>query len=223
MTPASSIARITLVAAPALATVLSGHFAARSDWRCHTASSPDGLLVVDAPSPDLLILDVDACRAPSPEALTWLRAFTGPAILIGDNDKDALPVAVVAHLPRPFRLTALVDYIQAALIRPPLSSHAQAPASLRLTEKEAAIFTRLAAAGGGTVPRTQLLSEVWGYGPGVSTRTLETHISRLRRKIATAPGGCWRLLSAAGGYRLVDSLAATPENSGDRDENPLVT
>ncbi len=34
--------------------------------------------------------------------------------------------------------------------------------------------------------REQLLSEVWGYKPGVSTRTVDTHIKRLRDKLGRA-------------------------------------
>lgn len=218
MTPASSILRIAMIAAPSLTAVLAEHFSARPDWRCCAAPSLESLAGQETP-PDLLILDADACRDASPEALAWLWGFDGPVVLIGGRDSSP-PLAAAAHFPRPFRLTELFDYIQAALIRPS-PPRVPAPASLRLTEKEAAIFARLAAASGGVVARSQLLSEVWGYGPGVSTRTLETHISRLRRKIAAAPAPGWRLLSATGGYRLVDSDAAGSENSGEGGRNPL--
>ena len=219
MTPASSIVRIAMIAAPSLTAVLAGHFPARPDWRCCAAPSLESLVGSETP-PDLLILDADACRDASPEALAWLREFDGPVVVIGGGDSSP-PLAAVAHFPRPFRLTELFEYIQSALTRPQPRPRVLAPASLRLTEKEAAIFARLAAAAGGVVARSQLLSEVWGYGPGVSTRTLETHISRLRRKLAAAPAPGWRLLSATGGYRLVDSDAAGPENSGEGGRNPL--
>ena len=218
MTSAPSIVHIAMIAAPSLTTVVVGHFSTRPDWRCSAAPSLESLVGSETP-PDLLILDAEACQAASPEALAWLGGFGEPVILIGGCDA-APPASVVAHVPRPFRLAELFDAVQWTLTRPLLPPVAVAPASLRLTEKEAAIFARLAAANGGVVARTQLLSEVWGYGPGVSTRTLETHISRLRHKIAVADVR-WRLVAAAGGYRLVDSAATAPENSGDRDGNPL--
>ncbi|MCG5053597.1 MAG: response regulator transcription factor [Myxococcales bacterium] len=34
--------------------------------------------------------------------------------------------------------------------------------------------------------REELLSDVWGYKPGVSTRTVDTHVKRLRDKLASA-------------------------------------
>ncbi|OAN50299.1 hypothetical protein A6A04_02560 [Paramagnetospirillum marisnigri] len=69
----------------------------------------------------------------------------------------------------------------------------------RLTDKEAAILARLAQAGGVVVARDVLLAEIWGYGDGIDTHTLETHIYRLRRKID--PGG-ELLQGEGGGYRL---------------------
>lgn len=219
MTPAPSIAHIAVVAAPSLTAVLAGHFSARPDWRCCAASSLESLAGPETP-PDLLILDAEACLDASPEALAWLRGFTGPVILIGGCD-TASPAPVVAHVPRPFRLAELFDDVQKALTRPSLSPLTVTPSCLRLTEKEAAIFVRLAAASGGMVARAQLLSEVWGYGPGVSTRTLETHIGRLRRKLAAHPAAGWRVLTAAGGYRLVDSGGGAAEKSGEGSLNPL--
>ncbi|MGE5503608.1 MAG: winged helix-turn-helix transcriptional regulator [Actinomycetota bacterium] len=67
---------------------------------------------------------------------------------------------------------------------------------IRLTDKEAAIVDHLLRAGG-TVARDTLLAEVWGYGAGVDTHTLETHVYRLRRKL-----GDELLVTEAGGYRL---------------------
>ena len=50
------------------------------------------------------------------------------------------------------------------------------------------------------VSREDLLRDVWGYNSNVTTHTLETHIYRLRQKIATDPAsanllldGCRRL------------------------------
>lgn len=219
MTPAPTIVRIAMVAAPSLTSVLAGHFSARPDWRCCAAPSLESLAGLET-QPDLLILEAEAYRDASPEALTWLRGYDRPVILIG-GCYTAPPASVVAHVSRPFRLAELFDDVQKALIRTPLSPLPLATARLRLTEKEAAIFARLAAASGGMVARAQLLSEVWGYGPGVSTRTLETHIGRLRRKLAAHPAAGWRVLTIAGGYRLVDSAGAAVEKSGDDARNPL--
>ena len=56
-------------------------------------------------------------------------------------------------------------------------------------------------AGGRPVGRDELLREVWGYSEEAATRTLETHVWRLRRKLAAAGAG-GLLFTEAGGYRL---------------------
>ena len=74
--------------------------------------------------------------------------------------------------------------------------------TVRLTEKETAILQYLYRAGGETVSRETLLREVWGYRPGVTTHTLETHIYRLRQKIERGPPHTRLLVTEPGGYRL---------------------
>jgi DNA-binding response OmpR family regulator len=80
--------------------------------------------------------------------------------------------------------------------------HGSADRRIRLTEKEAAILAFLHRKGARAVPRQELLSEVWGYNPAVTTHTLETHIYRLRRKIEADPAKARLLVTEAGGYRL---------------------
>jgi DNA-binding response OmpR family regulator len=80
--------------------------------------------------------------------------------------------------------------------------HGAANLRIRLTEKEAAILTFLHRMGERAVPRQELLTEVWGYHPEVTTHTLETHIYRLRRKIEADPAKACLLITEAGGYRL---------------------
>ena len=65
-----------------------------------------------------------------------------------------------------------------------------------------AILTFLHRMGTRAVPRQELLTEVWGYNPAVTTHTLETHIYRLRRKIEADPAKACLLITEAGGYRL---------------------
>jgi DNA-binding response OmpR family regulator len=80
--------------------------------------------------------------------------------------------------------------------------HGDANLRIRLTEKEAAILAFLHRMGARAVPRQELLTEVWGYHPEVTTHTLETHIYRLRRKIEADPAKACLLITEAGGYRL---------------------
>lgn len=73
---------------------------------------------------------------------------------------------------------------------------------IRLTDKETSVLKHLLRAGGVPVGRRALLREVWGYAPGASTHTVETHIYRLRRKIEPVAGEITLLLNDGGGYRL---------------------
>ena len=54
----------------------------------------------------------------------------------------------------------------------------------------------------GAVATQRLLADVWGYSPAASTRTLQTHIHRLRRKIEADPCNARLLVTTKDGYRL---------------------
>ena len=60
--------------------------------------------------------------------------------------------------------------------------------------------------------REDLLEDVWGYKPGVSTRTVDTHVKRLRDKLGTA-GGLIETVRGTG-YRLADSYPVLVEGEG---------
>ena len=67
--------------------------------------------------------------------------------------------------------------------------------------------------------RRQLLTEVWGYHPEVSSRTLDTHVKRLRQKLAEA--GSYIHTVRGVGYRIVAQPAPTgarPSAGTDRDQ-----
>jgi DNA-binding response OmpR family regulator len=51
-------------------------------------------------------------------------------------------------------------------------------------------------------PKQELLRAVWGYPVVCSTRTLDSHASRLRRKLA-AGGERWIINIHGVGYRLI--------------------
>jgi DNA-binding response OmpR family regulator len=56
----------------------------------------------------------------------------------------------------------------------------------------------------GTVAsRLELLQEVWGHSSAVLTRTVDTHIAELRRKLEGDPGAPRHILTVRkAGYRL---------------------
>ncbi|HTT62608.1 MAG TPA: winged helix-turn-helix domain-containing protein [Bryobacteraceae bacterium] len=54
---------------------------------------------------------------------------------------------------------------------------------VELTKMEFRLLALLAENAGEVVPRASLLRDVWGYGPGICTRTLDVHVRRLRAKL----------------------------------------
>lgn len=74
---------------------------------------------------------------------------------------------------------------------------------VHLTNKEFALALRLAAEPTRLFTRAELLAEVWGFQSAGTTRTLDSHASRLRRKLSL--GGRRFVINVWGiGYRLLD-------------------
>ncbi|MGD0430102.1 MAG: response regulator transcription factor [Acetobacteraceae bacterium] len=148
-----------------------------------------------------------------------------PVILMNGLDRPC-PSEDTTTIVKPFRLSELMARLRTQLdARPKTGSEGAPPAPIkigpyefnpddkalrhgaanlriRLTEKEAAILAFLCRMGQRAVPRRELLTEVWGYNPAVTTHTLETHIYRLRRKIEVDPAKACLLVTEPGGYRL---------------------
>lgn len=74
---------------------------------------------------------------------------------------------------------------------------------IRLPEKEADILKFLNRSPDGWASNDQLLEHVWGYGTGVTTHTVQTHVWRLRRKIEPTPSVPRFVVTENQGYRLV--------------------
>jgi DNA-binding response OmpR family regulator len=147
-----------------------------------------------------------------------------PVILMNGTDQSC-PTEDTITIAKPFRLSELMTRLRGlleakaktAMGAPPVPirigpyefspndkalRHGAANLRIRLTEKEAAILAFLCRMGQRAVPRLELLTEVWGYNPAVTTHTLETHIYRLRRKIEADPANACLLVTEEGGYRL---------------------
>ena len=176
---------------------------------------------------DLILLDVDLPDMDGREACRLMRknGVSSPIVMLTGQDTDAdqilgLESGANDYVTKPFKFSVLL-----ARVRAHLRSHEQSedavfqigpyefrPAmkllvtgderKVRLTEKETNILKYLYRAGGKPVPRDELLHEVWGYNPAVTTHTLETHIYRLRQKIEPDTSHARLLVTESGGYRL---------------------
>jgi two-component system alkaline phosphatase synthesis response regulator PhoP len=75
------------------------------------------------------------------------------------------------------------------------------PVSLR--PREFQLLMALVRRGGRVATRTELLNEVWGYDADVVSRTVDTHIGELRRKLEDDPAAPQHLVTVRKtGYRL---------------------
>ena len=81
---------------------------------------------------------------------------------------------------------------------------------IKLTEKEFKLVQFLFKNIGRLLSRDHILSAVWGYDLGLNTRTVDTHMSRIRKKLSILPEKGWRLSSIYHqGYRLEHLIHAS--------------
>lgn len=74
---------------------------------------------------------------------------------------------------------------------------------VRLTEMEFNLAHFIFNNIGRLLPRDLILASVWGYDSNVNTRTVDTHMSRIRKKLDISEKNGWRLSSVyQRGYRL---------------------
>ncbi len=176
---------------------------------------------------DAVILDIGLPDGDGRDLCARLRKCgqNMPIIMLTGSSQEAdvvrgLDSGANDYVAKPFRLSVLLARLRAQVrsfenssdavftIGPyefrPAAKQLKGPKNhrIRLTEKEVAILKFLYRAGTRAVARQELLNEVWGYNPAVTTHTLETHIYRLRQKIEPDPANARLLLTEGGGYRL---------------------
>ncbi|HEX6535918.1 MAG TPA: response regulator transcription factor [Gemmatimonadaceae bacterium] len=76
-------------------------------------------------------------------------------------------------------------------------------AQVELRPKEFDLLIALLAQDGNTISRKDLLVQVWGYGQGTASRTVDTHIGELRRKLEQDPATPRHIITVRkSGYRF---------------------
>ncbi len=187
-----------------------------------------GLETIKSNHVDLVLLDVGLPDLDGREVCRLMRraGFKAPIVMLtaarGEADTIlGLDSGANDYIAKPFRINVLLARIHAHLRQYDNSEDAVFaigpytfyPAKkmlvdeatnrkIRLTHKEAAILKFLYRMENKVVGRDVLLNEVWGYTPGVTTHTVETHIYRLRHKIERDPANAELLVTEASGYRL---------------------
>ncbi|HUG37191.1 MAG TPA: response regulator transcription factor [Candidatus Limnocylindrales bacterium] len=197
-----------------------------------TISASDGeraLSLALSEAPDLIVLDLmmpglsgwDVCRT------LRERGLDIPVIMLTARGEEAdqvrgLEMGADDYVTKPFSLRELLARIRAVLRRPGprtkfeifafgdvrLNARTRqafkAGRAVGLTRKEFELLRYLVEHQGDILTRDRLLNEVWGYDHFPTTRTVDTHILRLRQKFENDPERPVHILTAHGqGYRFV--------------------
>ncbi len=168
--------------------------------------------------PDIVIVDEDLQKAVELQQkyanapLFWLTST--PEALPDDVNPNHLMV-------KPFRLTHFLDELHSCLnlfdnsedgyicfnqyiVRPIKKDivNQRNNEVIKLTEKEVAIIKYLYKSQDHIVTKNDLLQNVWGYAPDVTTHTIETHVYRLRQKVEHEDENAQLIVTIDGGYKL---------------------
>jgi DNA-binding response OmpR family regulator len=183
----------------------------KEGFRVETAhDGPSGVALCERISPDLVVLDV---MLPGFDGIEVCRRIQRdrpvPVVMLTARDSETdmlvgLGVGADDYLTKPFSPRELVARIQAVLRRVERSA---APArqglltvadlvvdqsarrvrrdgrEVHLTPTEFDLLVRLAARPGVVQSREQLLLDVWGWRDASGTRTVDSHVAALRRKL----------------------------------------
>jgi DNA-binding response OmpR family regulator len=192
----------------------------------------DGLERARMAAPSLVILDLALPSLDGYRVLSTLRSEGNdvPVLILTARTEEADKVlgfryGADDYVTKPFGLLELLGRVNALLrragaatrdrsssdrvrfgeieVRP--SSHGVFrrgfPVALR--PKEFELLMALLRRRGGIVSRLELLREVWGYDADVVSRTVDTHVAELRRKLEDDPGSPRYLITVRkAGYRL---------------------
>lgn len=190
-----------------------------------------GLMRARGGAPDLIILDLMMPGIDGYRILRTLReeGRKTPVLILSARGEEADKVRGFRHgaddyVTKPFSLLELIARVEALLRRagqPPQDGRAQLfqfgdvivdenthtvtrnGVPVELTNREFLLLIALIRRDGDVLPRHALLEEVWKYPSTILTRTVDSHISELRRKLEPDPAQPRHILTVRKiGYRL---------------------
>ena len=181
--------------------------------------------------PDLVILDIMLPTLSGLEVCKTLRGegFDSPIIMLTARGQEidkvvGLELGADDYVTKPFSIRELLARVRAILRRTDGSKKRLARYSfadveldfeaykakragqdLDLSPREFELLRYLIERKGETVSRDRLLEDVWGYESYPSTRTVDTHIAKLRAKIGDSGSEPRHILTIHGvGYKFID-------------------
>lgn len=182
-------------------------------------------------SPDMIILDLMLPKMDGIEVLRKIRKKdTETPILIltaKGNEVDkvlGLRLGADDYVTKPFALMELMARVEAILRR--AQTHARRDdilytfgdvqvdaksqqvlkdrQAIELTPKEYGLLLALLRRNGAVASRIELMKEVWGHSSAIISRTVDTHVAELRRKLEDDPSRPDHIITIRkSGYRLV--------------------
>ncbi|ANM30394.1 hypothetical protein ABI59_13655 [Acidobacteria bacterium Mor1] len=192
----------------------------------------EGLEAVRRSAPDLVILDLMLPGMDGLSVLDAIRKGDDkvPVLVLtarGEESDKVLGLRTGAddYVTKPFGLLELIARVEALLrrsgdgedaapakvfrfgaieIEPEARTVLRGGMPVELAPKEFDLLLALVHNAGRVRTRQQLLDEVWGYAADVVSRTVDTHIGELRRKLEKDPSKPRHILTARkAGYRWV--------------------
>jgi two-component system alkaline phosphatase synthesis response regulator PhoP len=187
-----------------------------------------GLALACQEAPDLILLDIMMPRLSGWDVCRELRrrGIDVPVIMLTARAEEAdrvqgLELGADDYITKPFSVRELMARVHAVLRRPGPRHKADALAfgdvrihlqarqvfkagrEVPMTRKEFDLLVYLVEHRGEIITRERLLDHVWGYERFPTTRTVDTHVLRLRRKFETDPDRPALILTVHGqGYRF---------------------
>ncbi len=190
--------------------VLQGIRTIRQVEECATGRA--ALDAVRRESPDLLFLDVRMPDLSGFDVLERLPPERQPAVILVTAHEEYAARAFAVHafdyLLKPFEDERVIEAVRRAAshlawlrhgsgiipdrfgdVRVDLAARRvrRGDAVVPLRPKEYALLLALLRRGGRVVTRLELLRDVWGYADTVESRTVDTHVARLRRLLEPDP------------------------------------
>jgi DNA-binding response OmpR family regulator len=177
---------------------------------CIAEDGPRALIATEQWVPDVILLDLMLPELDGYQVLQTLRTrgVKTPVVILTAKAEEADKVRgfrldADQYVTKPFGVLELLERVR-SLLRRSSREAVPAPAPLRfgdvvvdtssrmvtrggvqcaLTPKAYELLLALVRHGGAVVTRNELLKEVWGYSAFVTTRTVDSHVAELRRKI----------------------------------------
>ena len=197
------------------------------------ADGQSGLELATTYHYDLVILDLMLPELDGFRVLRSLRqdGHTTPVLLLTAKGEEAdkvrgLRMGADDYVTKPFGLLELLARVEALLRRthrggtaaedmrkvqrfgvievdPASRTVRRASQTVELAPKEFDLLLALLRARGAVVTRLQVMREVWGYSAAVVSRTVDTHIAELRRKLEENPSSPRHIITVRKtGYRI---------------------